>query len=85
MGSKHAVLENMRFKVPIEVGDKKVQFNIRAEFFIGSKKPINTFDSIISTPTEFPSLAPLEPTISFKSSPHQIFTLKYRKKYIEFI
>ena len=51
--------------LPLQFNEKSVQFDVKTEFFIGSNKPINKFKAIEDT-TKFPSIAPLEPTISLR-------------------
>lgn len=65
LGSKHKILNDMRFLVPIDVDDKQVQFDVLTEFFIGSNKPISGFEPNAES-NQFPSILPLESTISLR-------------------
>lgn len=73
-------MNDIHFVHPITVGDKYVQFRVKAEVLMSSLRPINALNTAGLDQPQFVNINPLEPTISL---PHDVAPIEEKAFYRE--
>lgn len=74
---KKKTLNDVKFLAPIDKSGDRFQFDLKAETFISSKKPLASFN--VSSSAEVPDISPLDQCISIPIVENYIRRSLYRK------
>jgi len=76
---KKRVINDVRFMVPIVKNGDDIQYNLKAETFIATKKPIEPFSIPGNVNISVPDISPLNQSISIPFEEHVERKCSYRK------